>query len=87
MIAFMFIHGTVFLLLVMLQCVPIRAIWDKTITGKCLVVSSSIGYPGAGLSIIEDFVILFLPIRNLWRLQMDTRKKLALVLLLSIGSL
>ena len=87
MIGFMFFHGGVFFLLVTFQCLPIRSIWDKTIAGHCLPVAVVIGFTGAGLSIIEDFIILFLPIRELWKLQMDSKKKFGLALLLGVGSL
>ncbi|KAF2852732.1 integral membrane protein [Plenodomus tracheiphilus IPT5] len=86
MIVFMFTHGLVFFLMVVLQCLPINSIWDKTITGKCLPVNVAIGFTGAGLSIAEDFVILLMPIYQLWMLQMSTRKRIGLVLLLSVGS-
>jgi hypothetical protein len=87
MIIFMFTHGLVFLLLVVFQCRPINAIWDKTIDGKCLPVNVVIGFTGAGLAIAEDFIILLLPIHELWKLQMNRKKKLGIILLLSVGSL
>lgn len=86
MIAFMFTHGLLFFLLVVFQCLPVESIWNKTITGKCLPVTAVIGFLGAGLSIAEDFIILFLPLHQLWELQMDTRKKVGLILLLCVGS-
>lgn len=87
LIAFMFTHGLVFFFLVVFQCLPIESIWDKTIYGRCLPITAVIGFLGAGLSITEDFIILLLPIRQLWKLQMDTRKKVGLMLLLCVGSL
>ena len=87
MITFMFVHGLVFFLLVTFQCLPIASIWDKTIDGKCLPINIVIGFSGAGLSIAEDIIILLLPIPELWKLQMSTRKKVGLILLLSVGSL
>ncbi|KAL7776393.1 hypothetical protein CFE70_006809 [Pyrenophora teres f. teres 0-1] len=86
MIAFMFIHGLVFFLLVTFQCIPIEAIWNKLIHGKCLPLNYAIGFTGACMSIAEDVIILILPIPQLWRLQMCLKKKIGLVLLLSIGS-
>ncbi|KAF2028703.1 hypothetical protein EK21DRAFT_69056, partial [Setomelanomma holmii] len=86
MIMFMFTHGLVFLMLVVFQCRPINFIWDKTLAGKCLPVNVVIGFTGAGLSIAEDFIILLLPIRELWKLQMSNRKKTGIILLLSVGS-
>jgi hypothetical protein len=88
MIAFMFIHGTVFFLLVVFQCWPINSIWDKTITdARCLPVSAAIGFTGAGLSIVEDFIILLLPLPLVWKLQMSTKKKAGVIVLISVGSL
>ena len=87
MIVFMFTHGLVFLLLVIFQCLPIDSIWNKTVDGKCLPISAAIGFTGAGLSIAEDLIILLIPIRELWKLQMNTKKKLGIVILLSVGSL
>lgn len=86
-IAFMFIHGAVYLLLVMFQCVPIEAIWNKLIDGKCLEVNYAIAFTGACMSIAEDVIILVLPIPQLWKLQMSLKKKIGIILLLSVGSL
>jgi hypothetical protein len=87
MITFMLVHGLVFFLLVTLQCLPIASIWNKTIEGKCLPINVVIGFTGAGLSIAEDIIILLLPMSELWKLQMSTRKKIGLCLLLGLGSL
>ncbi|KAL1598395.1 hypothetical protein SLS59_006679 [Nothophoma quercina] len=87
MIAFMFIHGLVFFLLVVFQCLPISSIWDKTITNaKCLPVSAVIGFTGAGLSIVEDIIILLLPLPVVWNLQMSTKKKIGVIFMISVGS-
>ncbi|CAN9175011.1 unnamed protein product [Alternaria alternata] len=86
MITFMFVHGLVFFLLVTFQCLPIVSIWNKTIDGKCLPVNVVIGFTGAGLSIVEDIIILLLPIHPLWQLQMSFRKKVGLIVLISVGS-
>jgi hypothetical protein len=86
MIGFIFTHGIVFFLLVTFQCLPIALIWDKTLDGKCLPINVVIGV-GAGLSIAEDVIILLLPIHELWKLQMNMKKKIGLILLLSVGSL
>jgi len=86
MIVFMFTHGLVFLMLIIFQCRPINSIWDKTIDGKCLPTDVVI-FTGAALSIVEDFIILLLPVHELWKLQMSNKKKLGIILLLSMASL
>ena len=86
-IAFMFVHGVIYFLLVMFQCVPIEAVWNKLIDGKCLEVNYGIALSGACMSIAEDVIILVLPIPQLWKLQMSLKKKIGIMLLLSVGSL
>ncbi|KAJ4347712.1 hypothetical protein N0V95_005166 [Ascochyta clinopodiicola] len=87
MITFMFVHGLVFFLLVIFQCWPIKSIWDKTVTdARCLPVSAAIGFTGAALSIVEDVIILLLPLPLVWKLQMSTKKKIGVIFLISVGS-
>ena len=73
---------------VVFQCLPISSIWDKTTTNaKCLPVSAVIGFTGAGLSIVEDIIILLLPLPVVWKLQMSTKKKIGVIFMISVGSL
>lgn len=86
-IAFLLIHGLVFLLVIVFQCTPISSTWDRSNPDrKCLNVTA-IGYAGAVLSIVEDLVILVLPIPELVKLQLNIRKKIALGFMFSLGSL
>ena len=85
-IVFLALHGIAFILAVSFQCNPVDSIWNPRITGKCLNLTA-IGVAGAILSIVEDFVILVLPIPEILNLQMSKSKKWGLVLLFSIGSL
>jgi Fungal rhodopsin domain len=85
-IAFLALHGIAFIFAVSFQCKPVESIWNPRITGKCISLTA-VGISGAILSIVEDFVILILPIPEIINLQMGTNKKWALVLLFGIGSL
>lgn len=84
-IAFLGIHGLLYFLLVVFQCVPIAAAFDKTITGKCLNLTA-IGFSGAAASIAEDLFILILPVFDTWKLQLGRGKKWALFIMFSMGS-
>ncbi|KAF9872490.1 integral membrane protein [Colletotrichum karsti] len=85
-IIFLFSHGFIFLLLIIFQCTPISSIWDRSNSvRKCMDVTA-IGYAGAVFSIVEDLVILILPIPELYKLQLNIRKKIALGLMFSLGS-
>ncbi|KAF6823977.1 integral membrane protein [Colletotrichum plurivorum] len=85
-IAFLVLHGATFLLIVVFECTPISSTWDLTNPNrKCLDITA-IGYSGAGFSIVEDFAILLLPIPELIRLQLTTKRKFGLGFMFSLGS-
>ncbi|KAL8305070.1 hypothetical protein RB597_003997 [Gaeumannomyces tritici] len=78
-------HGLIFIIIVILQCIPVQAVWERGIQAKCLNITA-VTWAGAILSIVEDLVILFLPVREVFRLQLTLQKKIAVVLMFSIGS-
>lgn len=71
---------------VTLQCVPVDSIWNLKKEGKC-VNSTGLVYAGAVLSIVEDIVIIALPIPELRGLNLSLRKRIALILMFALGSL
>lgn len=77
---------TAFMFPLIFQCSPINSIWNRNIQGSCINVTS-IGYAGAVFSIIEDLIILALPIRTLWGLQIAKTKRFVVAGMFSIGSL
>jgi hypothetical protein len=84
-VAFLGIHGLLYFLLVIFQCVPITAAFDKTVTGKCLNLTA-IGFSGAAASIAEDLFILVLPVFETRNLQLGKGKKTVLFFMFSVGS-
>jgi hypothetical protein len=85
-IVWMTLHFLGFLIAVIFECVPISALWDTDIKGRC-VNSQALGFAGAGASIFEDFVLILLPIFELRTLTLDWRKKAVLIFMFSLGSL
>ena len=71
--------------LVVLQCSPRERGWNKRIPGKC-IGSSNIIYT-AGFNVLNDILILIIPLARIWRLQMSTQKKIGLSLIFSTGIL
>lgn len=70
----------------LLLCRPIQYNWDKTIDGHC----SPSYYPyvsSASINMGLDVIIFLLPIPMLWRLQMDSRRKIYLCLIFGVGIL
>lgn len=85
-VAFMFGHGTIFALLIFFQCIPVAAVWDRFLSSRCLNVNA-VGWAGAVLSIIEDIVLMILPIPELMKLQITGRKRTGVGIMFSIASL
>ncbi|KAH6971483.1 hypothetical protein BKA56DRAFT_557341 [Ilyonectria sp. MPI-CAGE-AT-0026] len=84
-LAFLLGHGIVFLCLIIFQCRPIDSIWNRNLEGKCLNITAIVN-SGAALSIVEDIAFLVMPIPELLKLQLGTRKRAALLFIFSIGS-
>ncbi|KAF4784547.1 hypothetical protein HER10_EVM0009609 [Colletotrichum scovillei] len=84
-IVVLIIRGLVVVFLIAFQCVPLTAIWDKSAKGQCLNLTA-IGYAGAISGIVEDVVLLIMPIPELLHLQLGLKKKLGLIFMFCLGS-
>ncbi|CZT11694.1 uncharacterized protein RCO7_08696 [Rhynchosporium graminicola] len=77
--------GTSFIsFLTIFQCAPIAFFWDLDLKGKCLNINA-LAYANSGLSIVQDLVIVLLPIRVVWQLNMEGRKKLSVAFMFALG--
>lgn len=71
----------------LLQCTPLAFVWDKTIPGGKCMNQQAFFVGSAVLNIISDCAVLVLPIPMVWGMQTNTRKKIALIFLFSLGIL
>ncbi|KUJ10782.1 uncharacterized protein LY89DRAFT_787162 [Mollisia scopiformis] len=83
--AFVGLHGVIFIIVILFQCLPLASIWNHAIEGHCANLQA-IAYAGAAFSILEDLVILVLPLPQLNTLSLPLNKKLGLMLMFSVGS-
>lgn len=72
---------TVTLLLV---CRPLNAYWDSNVTGKCLDLVTFTYFTNI-TNLITDLWIFLIPVPVIWHLQLQTKKKLLLCFIFSIG--
>ncbi|RDW65398.1 hypothetical protein BP5796_10090 [Coleophoma crateriformis] len=79
------IHTLGFLVATACQCLPVSAIWDLEKGGRCINLLAII-YAGAVASIIEDLIIILLPITELRTLTLSLRKKAFLLFIFALGS-
>ncbi|KAF2839588.1 hypothetical protein M501DRAFT_932361 [Patellaria atrata CBS 101060] len=66
------------------QCKPRAKIFNKNIPGECLDLSKVLNTSGS-FNTITDFLILFLPVHAVWKLQMSKQKKILVVLVFTFG--
>lgn len=66
------------------ECTPRSRIWDSSIEGTCINVPSLLNISGL-FNIITDMLILLVPVKSVWKLNMDRGRKVACVLLFSVG--
>jgi hypothetical protein len=66
-----------------IQCIPLQAVWDRSVQGWCLGNSASEG--NSILHIITDFLIFLIPIPVVVRLKMGRKQKMGLLGVFLIG--
>lgn len=65
-------------------CRPIEAFWDASVRGKCLHLVEFTYFTNI-TNLITDVWIFLMPIPVIWHLQLQTKKKLLLCFIFSIG--
>jgi hypothetical protein len=74
----MFIPSVIF------QCKPLALVYDKSLHGTCFDFHA-ITFYSAILSIVEDIVVILLPIPSILKLRLKFKKKVQVVLVMSVG--
>ncbi|KAI0191586.1 hypothetical protein F4808DRAFT_476119 [Astrocystis sublimbata] len=77
--------GIAVLLLTVLQCIPTRGFWDKSIDASCNVDSQNFLFGISIPNILIDFVLLALPVPYVLKLNTSANQKRALVSLFFSG--
>ena len=66
------------------ECNPRSRIFDKSIPGTCVDTSTLLNTSGC-FNTLTDFLILFLPVKAVWDLNMSKQKKIIVVLVFTFG--
>ena len=85
-IAWIFCRVFAFEIALIFQCVPVAAVWDLTIKGKCINAQALL-FAGAGFSIAEDIMLMLLPASEIKGLNLSLKKRISVTLLFALGSL
>ena len=81
-------YGISFIVATALQCWPAQWAWEQVDESKGPGQCNNIhlqGWISAICNIVIDLIMLALPLRNLWNLQMKMKKKLMIMLMFSLG--
>ena len=81
-----FVSIATFTLVGIFQCAPISRAWRLDSPGKCLNYNA-VAWANASMNIVQDLIIIALPIRELRSLQIAPRKMNQLYLMFGVGSL
>lgn len=79
-----------FIVTISLACKPLSYTWtgwDGEHRGTCGQNTAAMSLANGGINIMLDLVTLALPISQIWGLQMDTRRKVAVISMMSVGLL
>lgn len=67
-----------------MPCIPIRAYWDTRVEGWCFPKAIS-WFTNAGLNIFTDFLVVFLPLPGILRLQLPRKQKIGVSFVFFLG--
>ena len=74
------------ILLGILQCSPVRKLWEPSVHGVCLNVTITGIVPGA-INAATDFFVVLLPIPLIYKMHMQRKLKVQLIGIFFLGSL
>ena len=83
---FISVYSTISVIIMIFQCRPLKGAWDPTIKPDCVPLSNFLIFMGS-MNVLTDFLLLCLPLPQLWKLQMRRGTKMQVIGLFSIGSL
>lgn len=83
---FVSMYSVALVITAIFQCRPIRGAWDSTINADCVQIKKVLMSIG-GLNVLTDFLLLYAPVPQLWKLQIPRDTKYQLIGIFSIGGL
>lgn len=78
--------GIICIILLNMQCVPHRAIWEFYVPSKCYSLSG-VMLSSASIQVISDVLMFLLPQNIIWGLHLNWQKKIGVSVIFGIGIL
>ncbi|KAE8143757.1 hypothetical protein BDV38DRAFT_289629 [Aspergillus pseudotamarii] len=86
MVIFQVILAMISVFIVFFQCNPTEMLWDHSVKGSCWSpdVFDDFSYLVSAYTTVTDFVLAIVPIRALWKLQMQTSTKVGVCIMMGL---
>jgi hypothetical protein len=84
-LVFITINSLLIFFLTIFICTPVPYFWDRDIEGKCMDLQA-VAYASSASAIVQDFILLILPLVFIRNLHLRRRRKIGAALMFSIGS-
>lgn len=84
-LGYLIVNSVVIFLIAILPCIPISAFWNRDIKGRCINIQGA-AYAISASSIVQDIILLVLPLVFIRNLQMKRYRKLAVGFMFAIGT-
>ncbi|SCO54175.1 related to integral membrane protein PTH11 [Fusarium fujikuroi] len=78
------VWGVACIILLNMQCIPHRAIWEFYVPSKCYDLPS-VMLGSATVQVVTDVAMVLLPQRTIWALQMNWQRKLGMSVIFGVG--
>lgn len=86
-IALIVLSTTIISILTIFQCRPITYFWNRDIKGGICLDVNALAYANSAMSMVQDVIIVFLPIPVVWKMNLDSRKKIGIGIMFALGGL
>ncbi|KAJ8112826.1 hypothetical protein OPT61_g4902 [Boeremia exigua] len=83
--AYIIMNSFAMLFVAIFPCRPVHSFWNRDIRGKCIDIQAT-AYANSGSALVQDLILLILPLSFIRNLQMQRSRKIAVGFMLCIGA-
>jgi hypothetical protein len=84
---FCVISSVAFTIVTIFQCHPLSFVWNKNLHGGKCIDFNSVTWANGAFNILQDILIVALPISEVRKLQLGLKKKIGLYIMFGLGGL
>jgi hypothetical protein len=84
-LAYIVVNSVIIFTLTIFTCIPVSAFWDRDTKGKCMN-GQALAYANSASAIVQDILLLILPVLFIKNLQMKRYRKVSVGLMFAIGT-